>query len=92
MGDTKHRSQEFGASAVGDRVGPDEESGGDAGGVAEVVEGAHEGDVLAIGHVDGSLSLSTSLSEGVAEGLSEGEDGAEGSWSSLFVSGGKGDE
>ncbi|CAM9837402.1 unnamed protein product [Pylaiella littoralis] len=52
------------------------DSGGE-GGVAKVIKGAHDGGVLAITHVDGSLRAT--------------EDGKEfGSSSALFVSGGKG--
>lgn len=92
-GDTAYPSQEFGAVVVagGAELGAGSGSGG--GGVAKVVEGAHKGDVLAIRHVEGSLRMSTSMSrsEGLSEGLSEDEGGAEASWSSLFVSGGKGE-
>lgn len=88
---TANRRKELGAGAVaeGVRVGVGigaGSGGGGGGGVAKVLEGAHAGDVLAISHVEGSLSMSPS------EGLSEEQTGAGGGRSSLFVSGGKGEE
>lgn len=68
--DTADRSKNLGAEGGLD-------SGGE-GGVAKVIKGAHDGGVLAITHVDGSLRAT--------------EDGKEfGSSSALFVSGGKGE-
>lgn len=68
---TACRSQELGAEG---ETGSG--AGGGGGGVAKVLKGAHEGGVLAISHVEGSLRLA--------------EDGTASS-SALFVSGGKGE-
>ncbi len=65
----------------------------DGGGVAKVVNDAHDGAVLALSHVEGSLSLRLSERQ-PEEGEGDGEDGVGAGWSyeSLFVSGGKGEQ